>query len=91
MRRMKFAAVVLGMSLVNVTSGEAQSFQLTVENIMRGPDLYGTPPADIRDGDALRPWLAPLAANFVLLLALGLTLPAPLVAALEQVLRVLRL
>jgi hydrogenase-4 component F len=53
--------------------------------------LYGEPPADLRRGDALRPWLAPLAANFALLLVLGLTLPAPLVAALEQVLKVLGL
>jgi hydrogenase-4 component F len=53
--------------------------------------LYGDPPADLRRGDALRPWLAPLAANFALLLVLGLTLPAPLVAALEQVLKVLGL
>ena len=48
-------------------------------------------PADLRRGDALGPWLAPLAANFALLLVLGLTLPAPLVAALEQVLKVLGL
>ena len=45
----------------------------------------------VRRGDALGPWLAPLAANFALLLVLGLTLPAPLVAALEQVLKVLGL
>ena len=39
--------------------------------------------------DALRAWLAPLAANFALLLVLGLTLPSPFVVALQQVLKVL--
>ena len=51
--------------------------------------LYGEPPANRSRGDALRGWLAPLAANFALLLMLGLTLPVPLVAALEQVLKIL--
>jgi hydrogenase-4 component F len=51
--------------------------------------LYGEPPAELPRGDALRPWLAPLAANFALLLVLGLTLPAPFVIALEQALKVL--
>jgi hydrogenase-4 component F len=51
--------------------------------------LYGEPPADLPRGDALRLWLAPLGANFSLLLFLGLTLPSPFVAALEQVLKVL--
>jgi len=51
--------------------------------------LYGEPPADLPRGDALRVWLAPLAANFALLLVLGLTLPSPLVVALEQVLKIL--
>jgi hydrogenase-4 component F len=53
--------------------------------------LYGEPPADLPRGDALRPWLAPLAANFALLLVLGLTLPTPFVIALEQALKVLGL
>jgi len=51
--------------------------------------LYGEPPADLPRGDALRLWLAPLAANFALLLVLGLTLPSSLVVALEQVLKIL--
>jgi hypothetical protein len=51
--------------------------------------LYGEPPPELPRGDALRPWLAPLAANFALLLVLGLTLPAPFVIALEQALKVL--
>ena len=51
--------------------------------------LYGAPPADLPRGDALRGWLAPLAANFALLLMLGLTLPSPFVAALEQAMKVL--
>ena len=51
--------------------------------------LYGEPPDDLPRGDALRLWLMPLAANFALLLMLGLTLPAPFVAALKQVLQVL--
>ena len=51
--------------------------------------LYGAPPDDLPCGDTLRLWLVPLAANFSLLLVLGLTLPAPFVAALKQVLEVL--
>lgn len=51
--------------------------------------LYGDPPSDLPRGDALRPWLAPLALNFALLLVLGLTLPSPIEAALKQVLKVL--
>ena len=51
--------------------------------------LYGAPPADLPRGDALRVWLVPLAGNFALLLLLGLTLPSPFVAALQQVLKVL--
>lgn len=51
--------------------------------------LYGAPPTDLPPGDALRLWLVPLAANFALLLMLGLTLPAPLVAALKQMLQIL--
>jgi hydrogenase-4 component F len=51
--------------------------------------LYGAPPADLPRGDPLRVWLVPLAGNFVFLLILGLTLPAPFVAALEQALKVL--
>jgi hydrogenase-4 component F len=51
--------------------------------------LYGAPPAELPRGDRLRLWLAPLALNFMLLLALGLTLPTPLEAALKQVLQVL--
>jgi hydrogenase-4 component F len=51
--------------------------------------LYGDAPADLPRGDALCPWLVPIAANFALLLLLGLTLPAPFVGALEQVLKIL--
>jgi hydrogenase-4 component F len=51
--------------------------------------LYGAPPADLPRGDVLPVWLVPLAANFALLLVLGLTLPSPLVEALEQALKVL--
>jgi hydrogenase-4 component F len=51
--------------------------------------LYGEPPADLRRGDTLRPWLVPLAANFTVLLVLGLTFPYPFVAALKEVLAVL--
>jgi len=51
--------------------------------------LYGAPPADLPRGDALRVWLVPLAAHFALLLMLGLTLPSPFVAALEQAMKVL--
>ncbi len=51
--------------------------------------LYGAPPAGLPHGDRLRLWLAPLTANFALLLVLGLTLPPPMGAALKQVLRVL--
>ena len=51
--------------------------------------LYGAAPVDLPRGDALRVWLAPLAANFAFLLVLGLTLPKPFVVALEQVLKIL--
>ena len=51
--------------------------------------LYGEPPADLPRGDALRFWLAPLSVNFALLLAFGLTLPAPFEAAIKQALRAL--
>jgi hydrogenase-4 component F len=51
--------------------------------------LYGEPPVDLARDDALRLWLAPLAVNFALLLALGLTLPAPFETVLKQVLLVL--
>jgi hydrogenase-4 component F len=51
--------------------------------------LYGEPPADLPPGDGSRWWLAPLAVNFALLLVLGVTLPHPFEAALQQALRVL--
>jgi len=51
--------------------------------------LYGEPPVDLPRGDGRRIWLVPLGANFALLLVLGLTLPPPFVAALQQVLKVL--
>jgi hydrogenase-4 component F len=51
--------------------------------------LYGDPPEGVPHGDALTWTSAPLVVNFALLLALGLTLPPPVVDALQQVLRVL--
>jgi hydrogenase-4 component F len=51
--------------------------------------LYGDPPEGMSRGDALLWSNAPLVVNFALLLVLGLTLPAPIVEALEQALRVL--
>ena len=51
--------------------------------------LYGEPPADLPRGDGLRLWLAPLAANFTLLVVLGLTLPHSFEAALQQALQIL--
>ena len=51
--------------------------------------LYGAAPVDLPRGDVLPLWLAPLAANFALLLVLGLTLPSPFVEALQRVLKVL--
>lgn len=53
--------------------------------------LYGAAPVDLPRGDVSPVWLAPLAANFALLLVLGLTLPSPFVEALQQVLKVLGL
>jgi hydrogenase-4 component F len=50
--------------------------------------LYGEPPADIENGGGLRLWLAPLAVNFALLLALGLTLPASFEGAIKQVVQI---
>lgn len=51
--------------------------------------LYGTPPERV-EGVLVRGWpLAPLSVNFALLLALGVTLPPALVAALNQVLNML--
>jgi len=51
--------------------------------------LYGDPPDGVPRGDALTWSLAPLAVNFAMLLALGLTLPPALVDALKQALSVL--
>jgi hydrogenase-4 component F len=51
--------------------------------------LYGESHGDVARGDALRFWIAPVGVNFALLLVLGLTLPPPFEAALQQVLRVL--
>jgi hydrogenase-4 component F len=53
--------------------------------------LYGDPPADLQRGDGLRSWLAPLAVNCALLLALGVVLPQSFETALQQALRVLTL
>lgn len=51
--------------------------------------LYGPPPAGMQRGDALRWPLAPLALNFALLVTLGLTMPAALRNALDQIVRAL--
>jgi len=51
--------------------------------------LYGAAPTELLRGDVSPGWLAPLAANLALLIALGLTLPPPLVEALQRVLKVL--
>ena len=44
----RIVSAVVGMSLVSATNAVAQGFKLTVENIMRGPELYGTPPTMVR-------------------------------------------
>lgn len=46
MCRVSVLCVMPVLSLVAVAS--AQSFQLTVDNIMRGPDLVGTAPTNVR-------------------------------------------
>ncbi|MGH9761049.1 MAG: proton-conducting transporter membrane subunit, partial [Blastocatellia bacterium] len=51
--------------------------------------LYGEPPERIERREPVRWWLAPLAVNLGLLLILGLTLPRPVIQALEQAIRVL--
>jgi len=51
--------------------------------------LYGEPPDKLARGDALNWSIAPLAVNFALLAALGLTLPSALADALKQAISVL--
>ena len=51
--------------------------------------LYREPPEKLARGDVLRWPIAPLAVNFVLLVALGLTLPSALADALRQAIEVL--
>ncbi|HYL99639.1 MAG TPA: proton-conducting transporter membrane subunit, partial [Blastocatellia bacterium] len=51
--------------------------------------LYGDPPEKIAQRDQARWRLAPLAINLGVLVVLGLTLPHPIVRALEQVVSVL--
>ncbi|PWB79866.1 MAG: hydrogenase [Candidatus Methylomirabilota bacterium] len=51
--------------------------------------LYGAPPEKVEHGDVLKWSLAPLAINFALLLALGLTFPDAVAVALERALGVL--
>jgi hydrogenase-4 component F len=51
--------------------------------------LYGEPPDKLARGEVLRWSIAPLAVNFALLIALGLTLPPALVDALKQAIAVL--
>jgi hydrogenase-4 component F len=51
--------------------------------------LYGEPPDKLARGDVLKWSIAPLAVNFALLVALGLTLPSALADALKQAIAVL--
>jgi hydrogenase-4 component F len=51
--------------------------------------LYGEPPDKLARGDVLKWSIAPLAVNFALLVALGLTLPSALGDALKQAIAVL--
>jgi hydrogenase-4 component F len=51
--------------------------------------LYGDPPDKLARGDVLKWSVAPLAVNFALLVALGLTLPSALADALKQAIAVL--
>jgi hydrogenase-4 component F len=51
--------------------------------------MYGEPPAGIRRGDPLRWVTAPMALNLVLLVALGLFLPAGVRDFLTQILNIL--
>jgi hydrogenase-4 component F len=50
--------------------------------------LYGAPPPEITIGETSKWRIAPLFVSVAVLLALGLTLPAPLEALLNQVVRV---
>jgi hydrogenase-4 component F len=51
--------------------------------------LYGEPPDKMGQGDVLKWSIAPLAVNFAMLVALGLTLPSALIDALKQAIAVL--
>jgi hydrogenase-4 component F len=51
--------------------------------------LYGEPPDKMGRGDVLKWSIAPLAVNFAMLVALGLTLPSALIDALKQAIAVL--
>jgi hydrogenase-4 component F len=51
--------------------------------------LYGEPPDKMGRGDVLKWSIAPLPVNFAMLVALGLTLPSPLIDALKQAIAVL--
>jgi hydrogenase-4 component F len=51
--------------------------------------LYGEPPDKLARGDVLKWSIAPLAVNFALLVALGLSLPSALADALKQAIAVL--
>lgn len=51
--------------------------------------LYGEPPDKLARGEVLKWSMAPLAINFALLVALGLTLPSALVDALNQAIAVI--
>jgi hydrogenase-4 component F len=50
--------------------------------------LYGAPPEDAPVGEKNGWSLVPLALNLVVLVTLGLTLPAPLEALLNQIVRI---
>jgi hydrogenase-4 component F len=51
--------------------------------------LYGEPPNKLERGEALNWSMAPLLVNFVVLIALGLTLPPAFAEALKQAIEVL--
>jgi dipeptidyl aminopeptidase/acylaminoacyl peptidase len=54
MRRLQtFVVLVLSMAVIHADQGAAPPFALTVDNIMRGPELVGYPPSDLRwSGDS---------------------------------------
>jgi hypothetical protein len=51
--------------------------------------LYGAPPADVAMGETRRWRIAPMMLCPVVLVVLGLTLPAPLETLLNQIVRII--